>query len=248
MHIWEVMKIFIALLILIGCSLPAFCGKQKYEVVRTLYVADALASCWDEMNRLSGKFPELSPKQLFKLYQCEKKVFNSILLTFEEYENQMPGAEFSDWNVAGLKYLKAHPDRYTEKIIGKYHDPMAQRFPSRVFLDEIIKKAPDSPERWAMEWDLDYGDFIRQFSYVVSGAAKGKSCAQYYDERLKDVSDISEEAVDEVKKDCEADRAEYTKGLKVLLKRYEGKPVVPKLYDPDETNVVSDKSLGLSPR
>lgn len=237
-----------ASLILAGCSGPAFCGEQKYEVIRyALHTPEELVGCWTGAERLSKKLAKLSPADILKLYQYEKCGFrsmNGLLKDLEEHEESL-----SARGVLGLKYLKAHPERYRE-IVRTEFDTSVERFPSRALLDLIIKRAPDSPERWAIEWDLDYADFIRGFAYNHKGNAKGKSCAKYYDDYVRSHRELREyytkEDIDGIIKDCEADRAGYKRGLDALFEKFKDKPVVPKLYDPDETNVLSDEYLGIS--
>jgi hypothetical protein len=242
------MKLLIASLILAGCSLPAFCGEQKYEVIRySIHSPEEIIACWTGAEKLSAKFPRLSPAEILNLYTYEKCGFRSMRITLEDYEEHK--TEVSTWVVTGANYLKAHPERHHE-IVHTEFDTSVERFPSRALLDLITKRAPDSPERWAIEWDLDYSDFIRQFTYSHNNRSKGESCAKHYTDYVKSHRELQEyytkEDIDGIIKDCEADRVRYKKGLKDLLEKFKDKPVTPKLYDPDETNVFSDEYLGIS--
>ncbi|MDA8131632.1 MAG: hypothetical protein M0011_09040 [Elusimicrobia bacterium] len=241
-------KLLITATFLAGCSCPVFCGEQKYEIIRySLHSPEELVRCWTGAEELSAKFPKLSPAEILQLYQYEECGFRSMRGTIEDYEAN--AVYLSTWGVLGVKYLKAHPDRYRE-IVHREFDASAERFPSRVLLDLLIKKAPGSPERWAIEWDLDYADFIRQFSYDHSGRSKGKSCAKYYNDYVKSHKELQEayttEEINNRIRDCEAARERYKKGLKILFEKFKDKPVVPKLYDPDETNVDSKEYFGIS--
>lgn len=227
---------------------PLFCAERKYEVIQYAVIRpEELIACWTGAERLSKKLQKLPPADILKLYQYEKCGFRSMNSTIKDLEAHE--AYLSSSGAMGLKYLKAHPDRYRE-IVHTAFDTSVERFPSRALLDVIIQKAPDSPERWAIEWDLDYADFIRQFSYGHKGDSKGKSCANYYEDYVKSHSELRKNytntEIDNIVKDCEADRASYKKGLKSLLDKFKSKPVVPKLYDPDETNVTSDEYFGIS--
>jgi len=169
---------------------------------------------------------------------------NSAIKDLEEHATSL-----SAQGVMGLKYLKAHPERYRE-IVHTEFDTSVERFPSRMLLDLIIKKAPESPERWVIEWDLDYSDFIRQFAYGHKGKSKGKTCAKYYEDYVKSHRELLEnytkEEINGIIKDCEGDRERYRIGLKALFDKFSGKPVTPKLFDPDETNIISDEYFGIS--
>lgn len=242
------MKLLIAAVIMAGCSGTLSCGEQKYEVIRpaALHSKEELIECWTGAEKLSAKLPKLSPAEVLKLYQYEKRGFRSMNSTIKDLEAN--AAYLSTEGVLGVKYLKAHKERYRE-IVHEEFDTFVERFPSRALLDLMIKKAPDSPERWTIEWDLDYADFIRQFSYAHDGSAKGKTCEQYYDDHMKSHKELSElyskEEIDAIKKDCKADRVEYKKSLKALFEKFKGKTVTPKLYDPDETNIVSNEYFGI---
>lgn len=242
------MKLLMASLILAGCSAPVLCGEQKYEVVGyALHSPEEVKNCWAGSEQLSARYPNLSPAEILRFYQYEKCWFRSMRGTAKDYERA--DIEFSTWVARAVKYLKVHPERYRE-IVHTDFDTSVERFPSRALLDLMIKRAPDSPERWAIEWDLDYSDFMRQFSYSHKGRSKGKTCAKYYEDYVKSHRELQEyytkEAIDGIVKDCEADRDRYKKGLKALFDKFKGKPVTPRLYDPDETNVLSDEYLGIS--
>lgn len=241
-------KLLAILFIVFGSIGPVFCAEQKYEVIQyRLYSPEEIKNCWAGAEQLSSRLPNLSPAKILSLYQYEKCWFRSMRSRMDDYARA--DMEFSTWMVPAVKYLRAHPERYRE-IIHTDFDTSVERFPSRALLELIIKRAPDSPERWAMEWDLDYSDFIRQFGYVHKGSSKGKTCAKYYEDYVKSRRELQEyytkTDIDGIIKDCEADRERYKKGLKALLNKFKGKPVTPRLYDPDETNVLSDEYLGIS--
>lgn len=244
----RIYKLLAVLFVLAGCVVPLLCGEQKYEVIQyALHSTEEVKNCWAGSEQLSAKFSNLSPAEILRLYQYEKCWFRSMRSTVKDYERA--DIEFSTWVVRAVKYLKVHPERYREIVHAEF-DTSVERFPSRALLDLIIKRAPDSPERWAIEWDLDYSDFIRQFAYSHNNRSKGESCAKHYEDYVKSHRELQEyytkEDIDGVIKDCEADRARYKKGLKTLLEKFKDKPVTPKLYDPDETNVFSDEYLGIS--
>lgn len=244
----RICKLLASSFVLAGVIGPAFCEEQKYEVIRyATHSQQEIAGCWAGVDRLSKKLPKLTPAGILELYQYEKCWLRAMRGTMEDYART--DVEFSTWVAAGVKYLKDHPERYRE-IVHTEFDAYAERMPSRALLDLIIKRAPDSPERWAMEWDLDYSDFIRQFSYIHKGSSKGKTCAKYYEDYVRSHRELQEyytkEAIDGIIKDCETDRARYKEGLQTLLEKFKGKPVMPRLYDPDETNVLSDEYLGIS--
>jgi len=243
-----IVKLLAALFIVVGGYGPGLCGERKYEVIRyALHSPEEVKNCWAGSEQLSARYPDLSPEEILRLYQYEKCWFRSMRGTAKDYERA--DIEFSTWVARAVKYLKVHPERYREIVHAEF-DTSVERFPSRALLDLIIKRAPDSPERWAIEWDLDYSDFMRQFAYSHNNRSKGESCAKHYTDYVASRRELQElytkEAIDGIIKDCEADRARYKKGLKALLEKFKDKPVTPKLYDPDETNVFSDEYLGIS--
>lgn len=245
MNIWKLLAIP---LILISCAIPVTCEGQKYEIVRyAAHSQEEIAGCWAGVGQLSKKLPKLSPAGILKLYQYEKCGLRAMQGTIADYERT--DAELPTWGIIGIDYLKAHPERYKE-IVHSQFDTYVERFPSRALLDLMIKKAPDSPERWAIEWDLDYSDFMRQFSYGHKGTSKGKTCAKYYEDYVKNHRELQENytknEIDGIVKDCEGDRERYKIGLKSLFDKFSGKPVTPKVYDPDETNIISDEYFGIS--
>lgn len=234
-------------MVLLASPLQSSSGEQKYEIMRnTLHTKDEIVKCWVSAKKLSSKLKTLSPAGILELYRNEECAITSLQSPLSDYDN--PNIEFPSVVVLGVKYLKAHPERFKETSDGRGSD-FHKREPSGALLEILRVRAPESPERWEMEWDSDYKNFIQKFSYVHKGSSKGKTCGKYYDDYVKghkELLDIySHKEIEDIKADCESDRLEYKKGLKSLLERFKDKPIVPKLFDPDETNIISDMYFGI---
>lgn len=243
----QIFKYLVISTVLVAAPLQSSSGEQKYEIMRnTLHTKDEVIKCWVSAKKLSSKLKTLSPAGILELYRNEECAITSLQSPLSDYDN--PNIEFSSAVVLGVKYLKAHPERFKEITNGGGSE-FLKREPSGALLEILRLRAPDSPERWELEWDSDYKNFIQKFSYVHKGSSKGKTCGKYYDDYAKGHKELleiySQKEIEDIKADCESDRLEYKKGLKSLLERYKDKPIIPKLFDPDETNIISDMYFGI---
>lgn len=140
-----------------------------------------------------------------------------------------------------LLYVRNNINRFRELSDGwKGEEKLWE--PNYYWLDLLKEKYPNSKERWTVEWDLEYKNFIRKFEF--SEDAKCKTCDEYYEGRIKEypeyLESYSKEEISEIKKDCKAKREQYKRSLNELLEKYKDIPIEKKMYDIDETNVISN--------
>lgn len=228
------------------CHSPAFCGELKFQLITSKLRTQEVARCVGTAEELSSRLGRLTAQEILNLYRSEECAVSGLYGPLSEMTER--SAWVSTAAARGAGYLSANAGRFRDVSDGwKGEDNTWE--PNRALLEILTKRAPESAPRWEIEWDLDYKDFIRRFTYDHSGSAKGKTCARYYDDYVKSHGEIREAysagEIEERKADCEADRASYKKGLEKLLKKFNDKPVLPKLYDPDETNIISDMYFGL---
>ncbi|MBI4350956.1 MAG: hypothetical protein HY550_05920 [Elusimicrobia bacterium] len=78
----------------------------------TLHTKDEVIKCWVSAKKLSSKLETLSPAGILELYRNEECAITSLQSPLSDYDN--PNIEYSSAVVLGVKYLKAHPERFKE--------------------------------------------------------------------------------------------------------------------------------------
>lgn len=123
--------------------------------------------------------------------------------------------------------------------------------PDTYWLDMIVKTYPDSIERWKIEWDIDYKNTVREFTFNPD--AKGKSCEAFYMDIIKEWPEFkefySDTDISNIIKDCNEKRTKFGQRLNELSKKYEGKsyitPHIKKLREIDPKTVVSSMPFSI---
>lgn len=228
----------------IGLVSVGICAEQKYRTVsppNPASEAEAVA-CLTAVKPLNQKKEKTASDilQIYKKEQCLSSVVYTMFLAESQFE-PTPGVSQC------VKYVKLHKERFVEVYDGWKGEDNSWK-PGRYWLGVAQKLFPSSAERWQMEWEHDYADFLGDFKYV--NGSKNKTCAEFYDGLIEKNPDdynkyYSKDEVEAVIQDCEAERKRYAKYLDKLLQKYMDWPGVPVLFDIDHTNIISKKYFGL---
>ena len=161
-------------------------GQLDPREVEKLTTPSTAQVCLGEAQRLSGK-EHLSAGEVVALYDAEICIgrfasnFLNMLSMGEdvaEFERSERSQRMSTQRTTA-DYVQAHPERF-RRIYAGYKGEGDLWEPNAHWLGVLRTRYPGSEERWEIEWDLAWKDLTRQFSF--STQARGKSCAQYYEE------------------------------------------------------------------
>lgn len=198
-------------------------------------------------NRLASK-DKLTMDEIHLIYFAEKQIGRCVW-----------GVSERDSSLFGKQHIAAH-NYYSDRTITEqclqYVLKNRSRFrvvgdgwkgdnnfwePTGFWAVEANKYYPNSIQSMEIEFDLEFKEFIRQF-YIVE-AAKGKTCQQYHEERLKKFIDVyldvyTREEINQWPAECEKVREKFIHGQSKLLKKFQNAPFTHILQDIDPTTIV----------
>lgn len=233
-----------------GTFLNAGVGDDHYQPFELKDISeDSALVCLKNINCLMSK-EEKTPNEIFSVYRSEESISNFIV-------NFSPDPKDSTWNKLPedknsvkykcILYVRENLSRFREIYDGWKEEENLWE-PNYYWLEILKEKYPGSKERWLIEWDLDYKNFIRQFELALPYGKCG-TCDEYYDGLISEYPEYLEhykqDEIIEIKKDCELKRKHYKVKLNELLNKYKDIKIEKKMYEIDEKCIVSNKYFGL---
>lgn len=139
-----------------------------------------------------------------------------------------------------IRYVQSHSERFREVHDGWKGENNFWE-PNRYWIEHAKKHFPHSKEAMELEFDLDFKEFIRRFD--LDEFATGKTCAEYFEEELKQNLDTylevySKEEIARWPGECDKIRKAFVRGRNRLLEKYRHAPFTKVLQDIDPTTIV----------